>query len=104
MLELMRAADIPIPEYVPPRRSTSSAGYFAAMDSILFWGKYDIYICDIYIYNKLYINCTCPKLAKCFDEPYCLFRPSWRGSSRNALPDPAPPSDDGMGNMEDERC
>lgn len=49
MLELMRAADIPIPEYVPPRRSTSSAG-----------------------------------------------------SSRNALPDPAPPSDDGMGNMEDE--
>ena len=50
----------------------------------------------------MYINCTCPKLAKCFDEPYCLFRPSWRGSSRNALPDPAPPSDDGMGNMEDE--
>ena len=51
MLELMRAADIPIPEYVPPRRSTSSAGYFAAMDSILFWGNM-IYIYDIYIYTN----------------------------------------------------
>jgi hypothetical protein len=53
MLELMRAADIPIPEYVPPRRSTSSAGYFAAMDSILFWGNMIyIYIYDIYIYTN----------------------------------------------------
>ena len=64
MLELMRAADIPIPEYVPPRRSSSSAGYFAAMDSILFCGNdiyiyihmiWYIYIYGIYIYD-IYID------------------------------------------------
>ena len=43
----------------------------------------------------------CPKLAKRFDEPLSLGPSRW-GSSCNALPEAAPPSDDDMGDMEGE--